>query len=37
MAEGAELTWAWDMYGVSTTVRVREAEPGRRIRYLGRL
>jgi uncharacterized protein YndB with AHSA1/START domain len=33
MAEGAELTWTWEMYGVSTTVRVREAERGRRIRY----
>jgi uncharacterized protein YndB with AHSA1/START domain len=33
MAEGAELTWAWEMYGVSTTVRVAEVEPARRIRY----
>jgi uncharacterized protein YndB with AHSA1/START domain len=33
MAEGAELTWAWEMYGVSTTVLVQKVEPGRRIRY----
>jgi uncharacterized protein YndB with AHSA1/START domain len=33
MAEGAELTWTWEMYGVSTSVRVREVEPGRRIGY----
>src|SRR5262249_32424786 len=33
MTEGAELTWAWEMYGASAAVRVLEVEPGRRIRY----
>ena len=33
MTEGAELTWAWEMYGVSAAVRVLQVEPGRRIRY----
>jgi uncharacterized protein YndB with AHSA1/START domain len=33
MTEGAELTWTWEMYGVSSTVRVEEVRPGRLIRF----
>lgn len=33
MAEGAELTWEWEMYGVSSKVQVNELEADRRIRY----
>jgi uncharacterized protein YndB with AHSA1/START domain len=33
MTEGAELTWTWAMYGVSSRVRVQQVEPGRRIRF----
>jgi uncharacterized protein YndB with AHSA1/START domain len=33
MAQGAELTWAWEMYRVSSAVRVLDVEPGRRIRF----
>lgn len=33
MTEGAELTWAWEMYQVSSAVRVLAVEPGRRIRF----
>ena len=33
MTAGAELTWTWQMYGVSSRVRVAEAEPDRRIRF----
>jgi uncharacterized protein YndB with AHSA1/START domain len=33
MAEGAELTWEWEMYRVSSRVRVKEVEAGRRIRF----
>jgi hypothetical protein len=29
MEEGAELTWEWEMYGVSGEVWVREVEPDR--------
>jgi uncharacterized protein YndB with AHSA1/START domain len=33
MAEGAELTWEWQMYGASGQVRVKEVQPDRRIRF----
>jgi uncharacterized protein YndB with AHSA1/START domain len=33
MAEGAELTWEWEMYRASGRVWVKQAEPGRRIRF----
>ena len=33
MTEGAELTWTWEMYGVSSTVWVEEVRPGRLIRF----
>jgi uncharacterized protein YndB with AHSA1/START domain len=33
MTQGTELTWAWEMYQVSSTVRVLDVEPGRRIRF----
>jgi uncharacterized protein YndB with AHSA1/START domain len=33
MEEGAELTWEWEMYGVSGKVWVREVEPDRCIRF----
>ena len=33
MIEGAELTWTWGMYGVSSRIRIREVEPDRRIRF----
>jgi uncharacterized protein YndB with AHSA1/START domain len=33
MEEGAELTWEWEMYGVSGKVWVQEVEPDRRIRF----
>jgi uncharacterized protein YndB with AHSA1/START domain len=33
MEEGAELTWGWEMYGVSGKVWVQEVEPDRRIRF----
>jgi uncharacterized protein YndB with AHSA1/START domain len=28
---GARVTWHWEMYGVSTTVQVKDLEPNRRI------
>jgi uncharacterized protein YndB with AHSA1/START domain len=31
MEPGATLTWTWQMYDVSTTVSVKEVEPGKRI------
>ena len=38
MTEGAELTWTWEMYGVSSKVWVEEVRPGRLIPLpLGRL
>lgn len=33
MAEGAELTWEWEMHHVSGRVWVREVEPDRHIRF----
>lgn len=33
MAEGAELTWDWEMYGASGQVRVKEVQPDRSIRF----
>jgi uncharacterized protein YndB with AHSA1/START domain len=33
MAEGAEITWEWEMHGVSGKVRVKEVQDGRRIRF----
>jgi uncharacterized protein YndB with AHSA1/START domain len=33
MTPGAELTWTWEMYHVSSTVRVLDVEPSRRIRF----
>jgi uncharacterized protein YndB with AHSA1/START domain len=33
MAEGAELTWEWEMYHVSGKVRVEHVEPDRCIRF----
>jgi uncharacterized protein YndB with AHSA1/START domain len=33
MTEGAELTWTWEMYGVSARVWVEEVRPGRLIRF----
>jgi len=33
MTEGAELTWTWEMYGVSSKVWVDEVRPGRVIRF----
>ena len=33
MTEGAELTWIWEMYDVSSTVWVEEVRPGRLIRF----
>jgi uncharacterized protein YndB with AHSA1/START domain len=33
VAEGAELTWEWEMTGASGKVWVREAQAGRRIRF----
>ena len=33
MTEGAELTWTWEMYGVSSTVWVEKVRPGRLIRF----
>ena len=33
MTEGAELTWTWEMYDVSSTVWVEEVRPGRLIRF----
>jgi uncharacterized protein YndB with AHSA1/START domain len=33
MAEGAELTWAWDMYDVSARIWVEEVRPGELIRF----
>ena len=33
MTEGAELTWTWEMYGVSSKVWVEEVRPGRLIRF----
>lgn len=34
MVEGAELIWEWEMYGVSTKVRVEVVDPGSRIRFV---
>jgi uncharacterized protein YndB with AHSA1/START domain len=31
MTPGATLTWTWEMYDVSTTVSVKQVEPGKRI------
>lgn len=31
LAPGARVEWHWDMYGVSTTVEVKELQPDRRI------
>ncbi len=31
VVEGAELTWTWDMYGVSTRVRVKAVEANARL------
>jgi uncharacterized protein YndB with AHSA1/START domain len=33
MAEGAELTWEWEMYRASGRVWVKEVQPDRRIRF----
>lgn len=33
MVEGAELTWEWEMYGVSGKVWVKEVQADRRIRF----
>jgi uncharacterized protein YndB with AHSA1/START domain len=33
MTEGAELTWTWEMYGVSSTVWVEEVRADRLIRF----
>ena len=33
MAEGAELTWEWEMYRASGRVWVNEVQAGRRIRF----
>jgi uncharacterized protein YndB with AHSA1/START domain len=33
MAEGAELTWEWEMYHVSAKVWVKEVQADRRIRF----
>jgi uncharacterized protein YndB with AHSA1/START domain len=33
MAEGAELTWEWEMSGTSGKVWVKEVQPDRRIRF----
>lgn len=33
MTPGAELTWEWEMYGVSTKVLVSDVEDNRRIRF----
>jgi uncharacterized protein YndB with AHSA1/START domain len=33
MTTGADLRWDWEMYGVSTRVRVIEVEDDRRIRF----
>jgi uncharacterized protein YndB with AHSA1/START domain len=33
MTPGATLRWEWEMYGVSTTVRVEEVDAVRRIRF----
>lgn len=31
LSPGAEVTWEWEMYGVSATVQVKEFEPERRL------
>jgi uncharacterized protein YndB with AHSA1/START domain len=33
MTPGANLRWEWEMYGVSTSVRVQEVEDNSRIRF----
>ena len=33
MTPGANLRWEWEMYGLSTSVRVQEVEDNRRIRF----
>jgi uncharacterized protein YndB with AHSA1/START domain len=33
MAEGAELTWEWEMYGASARVQVREIQASQCIRF----
>ncbi|QIS12437.1 SRPBCC family protein [Nocardia arthritidis] len=33
MAEGAELTWEWEMYGAARTIRVEKFEIDRTIRF----
>ena len=33
MTEGAELTWEWEMYQAKSRIRVKQVEPGRRIRF----
>jgi uncharacterized protein YndB with AHSA1/START domain len=33
MVQGADLTWEWEMYGVSGKVWVKEVEKDRRIRF----
>jgi uncharacterized protein YndB with AHSA1/START domain len=33
VAKGAELTWTWEMYGVSSTVNVQEVDENERIRF----
>jgi uncharacterized protein YndB with AHSA1/START domain len=33
MTPGARLTWEWEMYGISTSVKVREVDDNRRILF----
>src|SRR3989442_9498199 len=33
LVPGAEVQWVWEMYGVSTTVAVKEIEENRRILF----
>jgi uncharacterized protein YndB with AHSA1/START domain len=33
MVRGAELTWEWEMYGVSSSISVKEADEDSRLRF----
>jgi uncharacterized protein YndB with AHSA1/START domain len=33
VVKGAEVTWTWEMYGVSSTVTVQEVEENRLVRF----
>jgi uncharacterized protein YndB with AHSA1/START domain len=33
MVKGAEITWTWEMYNVSTTVNVKEVQDDKRILF----